>query len=409
MIRSGTVLPASLDQALHRCLALAGRFGTIRLTRPNAPNVREFVLELDDTFGSRQRWTLKKVAAGTELSIGRPPGIGRLATFARRGSAMDRQLDRRLRLLPHVASLKIVVIGGGTGLYTTLLGLRDRTWSLTALVSGLPRATIAVDPKDQLGSLPRDDASLCLVGLTPTLEENVVLRALLSHRMESRDWRDVHFGAALLLALEEIGGSRQAALDTAGELLGIRGRVLLAMDGRGPHPALPRERGREIVDPPRGVRDSLADADLIVIAPGHLELDLIPVLCCPDVIEAVRDSHALKVAVTKIMTAEGSDEVPLASQHVRPLAELIGIPFDVALTNSGPFSHGQVRAYAAAGALPIQADTEATLRYARRVLTEQLGAAGHLARHDPEELGQCLVEIGAEHLLATSEAQPQGA
>src|SRR2546427_910591 len=201
---------------------MAGRFGTIRLTRPNAPNVREFVLELDDTFGSRQRWTLKKVAAGTELSIGRPPGIGRLATFARRGSAIDRQLDRRLRLLPHVASLKIVVIGGGTGLYTPLLGLRDRTCSLTALVSGLPRAMIAVDPKDQLGSLPRDDASLGLVGLTPPLEENVVFRALLSHRMESRDWRDAHFGGALLLALGGSRGARPGGPGTAGERRGVR-------------------------------------------------------------------------------------------------------------------------------------------------------------------------------------------
>jgi len=138
-------------------------------------------------------------------------------------------------------------------------------------------------------------------------------------------------------------------------------------------------------------------------------VDLIPVLCCPGVVEAVRDSRALKVMVTKIMTAEGSDEVPDASQHVRPLAELIGIQFDVALTSSGPFSRGQVRAYAAAGALPIQADTEAMMRYARRVLTEQLGAAGHLARHDPEELGQCLVEIGAEHLLNPGEAEAQGA
>ena len=62
-----------------------------------------------------------------------------------------------------------------------------------------------------------------------------------------------------------------------------------------------------------------------------------------------------------------------------------------------------------AGALPIQADTEAMMRYARRVLTEQLGAVGHLARHDPEELGQCLVEIGAEHLLNPGEVEAQGA
>src|SRR2546430_17048277 len=120
---------------------MAGRFGTIRLTRPSAPNVREFVLELDDTFGSRQRWTLKKVATGTELNIGRPPGIGRLATFARGGSAMDRQLDRRLRLLPHVASLKIVVIGGGARPYTTLLRFARPTRTPTPPRQGPPRAT----------------------------------------------------------------------------------------------------------------------------------------------------------------------------------------------------------------------------------------------------------------------------
>jgi len=42
-------------------------------------------------------------------------------------------------------------------------------------------------------------------------------------------------------------------------------------------------------------------------------------------------------------------------------------------------------------------------------VTEQLAVAGDLARHDPELLGQCLVEMGAEHLLEASEALPAGA
>jgi 2-phospho-L-lactate transferase/gluconeogenesis factor (CofD/UPF0052 family) len=387
VIRTGTVLPAGLDQALHRCIALASRFGAIRLRRPDNPNVREFLLELDDSFGSRLRWTLKKVAAGTELSISRPPGIARLTNLARRGSAVDRQLDRRLQLLPHLASLKIVVIGGGTGLYTTLLGLRDRSWNLTAVISGLVRGVPRHEPKDQLGLLPRDDASLCLVALAPTVEENVVLRSLLSHRMESREWRGAHFGSALLRSLEEIGGSRQEALDTAADLLGIHGRVVLAMGGDNP----------------------LAEADLVVIAPGNLELDLIPVLSCPGLIDAIRDSRALKVVVTKIMTAEGSDEVALTSHQLRPLAALLGAGVDVVLANAGPFSRGQLRSYAAAGSYPIEPDVVDTVRDAGRVIIEQLAAAGDLARHDPELLGQCLVEIGAQHLLEASEAVPAGA
>ena len=381
MIRTGTVLPATLDQALHRCIALASRFGAIRLRRPDSPDVREFLLDLDDSFGSRLRWTLKTVASGTELSISRPPGIARLTNLARRGSVADRQLDRRLRLLPHLASLKIVVIGGGTGLYTTLLGMRDRSWDLTAVISGLKRGVLRHDPKDQLGLLPQEDASLCLVALAPTATENVVLRSLLSHRMEGREWRGAHFGTELLRALEEISGARRAALDAHGQEETRGGDALAAV----------------------------SQADLIVVAPGHLELDLIPVLCCPGLIDAVRESHALKVAVTKIMTAEASDEVALTSHQVRPLAELIGTRFDVVLANAGSLSRQQLRAYAAAGSYPIQPDVQDTLRYARRVVTEQLAVAGDLARHDPELLGQCLVEMGAEHLLEASEALPAGA
>jgi 2-phospho-L-lactate transferase/gluconeogenesis factor (CofD/UPF0052 family) len=387
VIRTGTVLPASLDQALHRCIALASRFGAIRLRRPDNPNVREFLLDLDDAFGSRLRWTLKKVASGTELSISRPPGIARLTNLALRGSAVDRQLDRRLQLLPQLASLKIVVIGGGTGLYTTLLGLRDRSWNLTAVISGLVRGVQRHEPKDQLGLLPGDDASLCLVALAPSVEENVVLRSLLSHRMESREWRGAHFGTALLRSLEEIGGSRQTALDTAADLLGIHGRVVLHMGGGNP----------------------LADADLIVIAPGNLELDLIPVLSCPGLIDAIKASHALKVVVTKIMTAEGSGEVALTSHQVGPLACLLGASVDVVLANAGPFSQRQLHVYAAAESYPIEPDVVDTMRYAGQVMTEQLAAAGDLARHDPELLGQCLVEIGAQHLLEASEAVLTGA
>ena len=109
------------------------------------------------------------------------------------------------------------------------------------------------------------------------------------------------------------------------------------------------------------------------------------------------------------MTAEASDEVAFTSHQVRPLAELIGTRFDVVLANAGPLSRQQLRAYAAAGSYPIQPDVQDTLRYARRVVTEQLAAAGDLARHDPELLGQCLVEMGAEHLLEASEALPAGA
>lgn len=345
-------------------------------------------------------WHLRKVPGGTELIVQRIPGLASFASLGRRGNA-GRQLDRRLQLLPQIASLKIAVVGGGTGLYTTLLGLRDRTWNLTAVISGLPPAVTGRDPKDHLGSLPRNDASLCLVALAPTQEENVALRSLLGHRMERNGWRGEHFGTALLAALEETRGSRQAALGAAVALLGIHGRIALALGS----PALSTREGA----PADGAIRALLEADMIVVAPGHLELDLLPVLCCPGIIDAIKQSDALKVVVTKMMTAEDAQEVATTSHQAGALAALIGTRFDVVLANAGPFTPGQLRLYAAAGAYPIRPDVEATLPYTEQLLAEQLGARGDLARHDPEQLGESLVEIGAQHLLQALEAGAQGA
>src|SRR5439155_13095916 len=118
-------------------------------------------------------------------------------------------------------------------------------------------------PQGPAGLVAQDDASLCLVALAPTAEENVVLRSLLSHRMESREWRGAHFGTELLRALEEISGVRRAALDAAVELLGVRGRILVALDAHGQE----ETRGGDALA-------AVSQADLIVVAPGHLELDL---------------------------------------------------------------------------------------------------------------------------------------
>jgi 2-phospho-L-lactate transferase/gluconeogenesis factor (CofD/UPF0052 family) len=385
------VLAAGLDQALHRCIVLASPFGTIRLMRDEEPGVKVFFLELDQFGSPRLRWTLRAVDGGTELEITRPASITRLAALGRRGSRIYAELDRVLTLLTHAVNMKIVVIGGGTGLYTTLLGLRDRTWSLTAVISGLPRAVLARDPRDQLGSLPRDGASLCLVALAPTIQENVVLRSLLAHRMEQHQWRGAHFGTALLQSLEEARGSRQAALDAAGQLLGIRGRVAIALGSVSVDDALP------------SAVEAIAQADMVVIAPGHLEFDNVPVLCCPGVRTALRQSAALKVVVTKIMTAEDGQDEATASSQVRALARLIGCGFDVVVANQGSFSSRQLGRYAAAGARPVIPDIAATQSHARLVVAESLAAPGDLARHNPERLGECLLEVGAQGLSRATE------
>ena len=387
--RQVTFLEASLDQAVHRCIDLASASGTIRLFHSPEPDRREFMLDVSDQI--RFRWTFRAVAGGTELTIARQSALPWLTGFGRRAAAASHALSRKVELFPHLLNLRIAVLGGGTGLYTTLLALRDRTPSLSAVISGLPRAGRRKDPKDEIGGLPLEDASLCLVALAPTVHENSVLRQLLEHRVRDGAHAGTHLGTVLLQALAEVSGSMQSALDEAGRLLRMAGRIVIVHD-------LLRESAAafEAGSSPPAV---LTEADMIVIAPGNFELDIEPVLSKPTVQAALRASSGLTVAVARIMTAEHEGAAATASGDLHRLSGWLPRLPDVALVNVPALRERQLRAYAAMGSCPIVPDVEAARRYARRIVREPLAADGDLARHDPQRLGDALIQIGSAAVM----------
>ena len=380
---------ASLEQALHRCVDLASPFGSVIVLRASRASVREFVLELDGNL-RRYRWTLSEHATGTELVVTRHARLGLPHVLGRRGIATGFELGHRLDILPHLLNMRIVVIGGGTGLYTTLKGLRDRTSSLTALIAGL--TSTGPYRQDELGALPRDDASLCLLALAARGREVVVLRDLLEHRLERAKFYGARFGTLLLEALCEMHQSTQGALDEASMLLGAAGRVMVARDGAS------TGAGDGQLSP--SAAKAIGDADLTVIAPGHFEEEIRPVLGIPGVIEGLSRSHAPTVAVTKVMTGENDGSPATTSHEVAQLTELAPGVIDVVLANEPAFTTRQLQAYAATGARPIRPDVEQTTRLVSRVRQERLTIQGDLARHDAALLGEHLIEIGAEALTA---------
>ncbi len=380
---------ASLEQALHRCVDLASPFGSVIVLRASRASVREFVLELDGNL-RRYRWTLSEHATGTELVVTRHARLGLPHVLGRRGIATGFELGHRLDILPHLLNMRIVVIGGGTGLYTTLKGLRDRTSSLTALIAGL--TSTGPYRQDELGALPRDDASLCLLALAARGREVVVLRDLLEHRLERAQFYGARFGTLLLEALCEMHQSTQGALDEASMLLGAAGRVMVARDGAS------TGAGDGQLSP--SAAKAIGDADLTVIAPGHFEEEIRPVLGIPGVIEGLSRSHAPTVAVTKVMTGENDGSPATTSHEVAQLTELAPGVIDVVLANEPAFTTRQLQAYAATGARPIRPDVEQTTRLVSRVRQERLTIQGDLARHDAALLGEHLIEIGAEALTA---------
>jgi len=390
-------LPGSrLEDALHRCMMLASPYGAIWLLRPVDPGVREFVLDLSEKGSDRLRWILTATRFGTELSIMPQFSVSRFTTVGQRHSLAGQGLARTLDLLPKVLNLKIVVIGSGTGLYATLLGLRERSWNLTAIIRGRPLKTVR-DPKDELGSLPSDDASLCLVALAPASDETLALRSLLDHRLRAGHWRGAHFGSVLLETLAEVQGSMQAGLDAGAKLLGVHGRIVVA-----DHPSQMSDEIRS------AAADSILEADMIVIAPCHVVPEALSVLAGPRIVEALKMTQAITVVVTKIMTAERDPgDEPTTSFQLKMIKRIAPLSFDVVVANSAAFTRRQLEAYAAFGARPIVPDVDLTSTYAKTVLTEELVAPGYLARHDPKRLAELLVDIGTQAVISQPRSSPE--
>ena len=119
----------------------------------------------------------------------------------------------------------IVVIGGGTGTFTVLSGLKRYPYNLAAIVTMSDDGGSTGMLRDELGVLPPGDVRQCIVALSSS---DKLMRTLMNYRFDNGKLKGHSFGNLLLSALEKITGSFDEAVEKAGEVLRIRGRVVPA-------------------------------------------------------------------------------------------------------------------------------------------------------------------------------------
>ena len=214
---------------------------------------------------------------------------------------------------------KITVIGGGTGLPSLLRGLKLYTSNITAVVTVADDGGSSGRLRDELGILPPGDIRNCLVALADSED---VMQQLMDYRFQSEGQLDGHsFGNILIAALVGIGGDFYRAVEAAGELLAIRGRVIpstlsyvtligstvsgetLIGETRVGHSA-DQLRSLTLIPEnpaahPEAVR-AIKDADMIVIGPGSLFTSIVPNLLISGIAAALADSPAFKVYVCNV-------------------------------------------------------------------------------------------------------------
>jgi len=239
---------------------------------------------------------------------------------------------------------KVVVIGGGTGNFVVLRGLKTYPVDLSAIVSMADDGGSTGILRDELGVLPPGDVRQCLVALS---DSGRLMRSLMNYRFENGCLEGHNFGNIFLSALEKVTGSFERAVEEVGKILNIKGKVIPVTTNQVRlHMVL--ENGnllkgeKEILlhnKPLTGFQsiflepfptantqalEEIKNADLIIFGPGGLYTSLIPNLLVEGVAKALRESKAKKVFILNLMNKKHQTPGFKASNYLHEVQRFLG-------------------------------------------------------------------------------------
>ena len=327
--------------------------------------------------------------------------------------------------------LRVVAIGGGTGLSTLLKGLKRYVLSPTAQSSPTDSSMIrdlcaVVTVSDDGGSsgrlrkelnmLPPGDIRNCIVALS---EDEALLSKLFRHRFDKGSGLEGHsFGNLFLAALTSLTSDFSEAVRLSSEILVTRGHIYPATTSNIELEALMEDgtrvcgetkitaskgRIRELflvppdVGPMPQTLEAIANADMITIGPGSLFTSLIPNLLVRGIAQAIVESPATKVYICNLMTQANESLDLTAADHIRALNRHAQKQiFDYAMINQTPASEELKSKYASEGACQIVNDLEAIEALGViPVLGDYLDEGG-VARHNTARVARDLMNLAAQ-------------
>jgi uncharacterized cofD-like protein len=323
--------------------------------------------------------------------------------------------------------MRVVAIGGGTGLSTLLRGLRryvaspGQAGAESGAISDLAAVVTVTDDGGSSGRLRRDfnmlppgDLRNCMVALS---EEEDLLAQLFNHRFRGGAGLKGHsFGNLFVAALTEITGDFGQAIQLASKILATRGRIYPAtmanatlvarmVDGsivRGEtNITASNSRIAELMlDPPNPAPlpetlDAIERADIVTVGPGSLYTSLITNMLVQGIPSALASARGLRVYICNLMTQANESLGLTASEHIERIYEHTRAPiFDCALVNAAPFSADTLARYAAQGASPIVADIERVQALGVCCIAGDFASEENVVRHAAGRVTGALLALG---------------
>ena len=303
--------------------------------------------------------------------------------------------------------LRIVCIGGGTGLSALLHGLKayageSRRAEITAVVTVTDDGGSSGRLRRDFDVLPPGDIRNCMVALS---EDEALLSRLFQYRFGAgRGLKGHSFGNLFLMALTQVMGDFSLAVRTSSEILASRGRIYPATARNVTLEAelesgkvvcgetrISRSRSRisrirlnpEYCEPLPQTLEAIACADLITLGPGSLFTSIVPNLLVEGIAEAIRESPAIKAAYINLMSQPGETSGFTAADHIAAIEDHAGGRLtDIAIVNTGEISASMRTAYAAERAHPVLNDAESIRALGVEVLGANLLSEDDKIRHN---------------------------
>ena len=329
--------------------------------------------------------------------------------------------------------LKILAIGGGTGLPMLLEGSKTYSKNLTAVVTVTDSGRSSGVLREEFGILPPGDARNCLVALSETEEQERELYQLFQYRFNRGSLEGMSLGNLLMTALTDITGSFEQAIKKASKILHIRGKVLPStlanthicaeledntyveeefnVRALGKSPIKNVFLKSNDVPPFSEAVEEIMKADIIVIGPGSLYTSLITNLLVVGIRNAIRNSKATKIYVCNIVTQPGQTDHYKVSDHIKAVTKYLGEGvLDYVIVNNNIPRNDIIDRYQKEGAEVVLMDEgvyDLNVNVKKSDLVEDfsqkrvLWEKQDLLRHDPDKLADSICRVYANLPLLT--------
>ncbi len=308
---------------------------------------------------------------------------------------------------------KIVTVGGGHGLSNLLLGLKDYSANLTAIVTVADSGGSSGRLREEFNIVAPGDIRNCLVALADAPK---LMGELFQFRFSNESqFKGHNFGNLFLTAMVQVTGDFEKAVKESSRVLAIRGRVVPATvsnvqlvaqyedgsttegEAQIPKPGLRISRVFLKPDDPQATQDALdaiQQADIIILGPGSLYTSVIPNLVIKKIADDIAASKAYKIYVCNVMTQPGETDQYSASEHLQAIVEHSSPTIlNACLVNSAEVPVEARARYEEGGSFPVVADIEKIEAMGIKAVGEDLLSVNDYVRHDSEKLTKALITL----------------